>query len=447
MKKLLTILLALLLLFGSAACAKQEAAAVTKQEEEKPAVAKQEEEKPAVAKQEEEKPAADPAQFKTIGDVLEYESPSSCCYEDLYIHIFEKDGVFYRVDADITEEISQKVFDIDYFDPDKDQKTRDLLGDLPIRRTFVLSEALFSQAELDALAGKTGQDLLDMGFVPGGSYGFGEEASWAALDKGPFQYQVNFVEHAVVEDDDPNVAEVIRPLTVKDAAYCAVSDYCTERDLDLKGGRTLAEYEEQFNWEDETVFYSIPEIPLAESPFQILADVFAVLNDTDEADETPAYSSAITDTMYIIAFDKEGAYYRVEAEIPEDVTAQLNVIDFFDEKRDEKYEALLGPLPVTRVADLSAVIPAQEELDALVGMTGQELLDMGFAYGSGYSFFDKAEMYLVKDLCEYHFYFNETVPEREDYDEALDEIMQGLTVAKVEFFQLSEICSDPDLAY
>ena len=72
---------------------------------------------------------------------------------------------------------------------------------------------------------------------------------------------------------------------------------------------------------------------------------------------------------------------------------------------------------------------------------------MGFAYGSGYSFFDKAEMYLVKDLCEYHFYFNETVPEREDYDEALDEIMQGLTVAKVEFFQLSEICSDPDLAY
>ena len=166
MKKLLTILLALLL-FGAAACAKQEAASVAKQEEEKPAVAKQEEEKPAAAKQEEEKPAADPAQFKTIGDVLEYESPSSCCYEDLYIHIFEKDGVFYRVDADITEEISQKVFDIDYFDPDKDQKTRDLLGDLPIRRTFVLSEALLSQAELDALAGKTGQDLLDMGFVPG----------------------------------------------------------------------------------------------------------------------------------------------------------------------------------------------------------------------------------------------------------------------------------------
>ena len=439
MKKLLTILLALLLLFGAAACAKQEAAAVTKQEEEKPAVAKQEEEKPAVAKQEEEKPAADPAQFKTIGDVLEYESPSSCCYEDLYIHIFEKDGVFYRVDADITEEISQKVFDIDYFDPDKDQKTRDLLGDLPIRRTFVLSEALLSQAELDALAGKTGQDLLDMGFVPGGSYGFGEEASWAALDKGPFQYQVNFVEHAVVEDDDPNVAEIIRPLTVKDAAYCAVSDYCTERDFDLKGGRTLAEYEEQFNWETETVFYSIPEIPLAESPFKTLGDAFAC--------QSEAYQAAASDDMYIYVFDKDGAYYRVEAPITQELLERVDALDFFDENYEQERTDLIGHLPITRVADLSACIPPQEELDMLVGMTGEEVLQMGFEYGSGYSFADKAEVYLVNNLCEYRFCFNETVPEMEDYDSALDEIMKGLTVAKVEFFQLSDVCSDPDLAY
>ena len=457
MKKLLTILLALLLLFGAAACAKQEAAAVTKQEEEKPAVAKQEEEKPAVAKQEEEKPAvakqeeekpaADPAQFKTIGDVLEYESPSSCCYEDLYIHIFEKDGVFYRVDADITEEISQKVFDIDYFDPDKDQKTRDLLGDLPIRRTFVLSEALLSQAELDALAGKTGQDLLDMGFVPGGSYGFGEEASWAALDKGPFQYQVNFAEHAVVEDDDPNVAEVIRPLTVKDAAYCAVSDYCTERDFDLKGGRTLAEYEEQFNWETETVFYSIPEIPLEDSPFKVLADVFAVLNQTDDEGNTPSYGASMSDALYVAAFEKDGACYRVEGAIPPEMAVQLNAIDFFDEERDDKQQVLLSPLPVTRVGDLSACRLSQAELDALVGKTGQELLDMGFEYGMGYSFWDDTQFYMNNGLFSYTVYMNEKVPEREDYDAVLDELFRPMTVQKVEVDGIADIASDIDLLW
>ena len=200
--------------------------------------------------------------------MLDYESPSSSCYEDLYVHVFEKDGVFYRVEADLTEDLFQKVFDIDFFDPDKEQKTKALLGDLPVKQAFVLSDVLLSQAELDALAGKTGQDLLNMGFVPQGSYGFSEDMSWASLDKGPFDYQFNFVEHVPVEEDDPNVAEVIRTLTVKDAAYSAVSDYSTEHDFDLKGGRTLAEYEGQFDDEDETVFYSIPEIPLAESPFK-----------------------------------------------------------------------------------------------------------------------------------------------------------------------------------
>lgn len=412
MKKLLTILLALLLLLSAAAC--------TKKEEEKPA-------------------AADPVQFKTIGDVLDYESPSSSCYEDLYVHVFEKDGVFYRVEADLTEDLFQKVFDIDFFDPDKEQKTKALLGDLPVKQTFVLSDVLLSQAELDALAGKTGQDLLNMGFVPQGSYGFSEDMSWASLDKGPFDYQFNFVEHVPVEEDDPNVAEVIRTLTVKDAAYSAVSDYSTEHDFDLKGGRTLAEYEGQFNDEDETVFYSIPEIPLAESPFKTIGDAFACQSET--------YQATAAEDKYIYVFAKDGAYYRVEAAITQELLDKIDALDFLDENYSQNLTDLIGPLPITRVADLSACIPPQEELDALVGATGQELLDMGFEYGSGYTFFDKAEMYLVKDLCEYHFYFNETVPERENYDEALDEIMQGLTVAKVEFFQMSDICSDPYLAY
>jgi hypothetical protein len=92
-------------------------------------------------------------------------------------------------------------------------------------------------------------------------------------------------------------------------------------------------------------------------------------------------------------------------------------------------------------------MPAQEELDALVGMTGRELMDMGFEQGMGYSFWDKAEFYLTKDLFEYHFYFNETVPEREDYDEVLDEILSSLTVARAEIFDLADVCSDPNLIW
>ena len=375
--------------------------------------------------------------FKTLGDVLECESPASTCYDNLYVHIFEKDGVFYRAEADITSEIFYALYEIDFFDPDRDAKTKALLSDLPIRAIYVLSDAMLTKAELKGLKGKTGQDLLDMGFVPQGSYGFNDGMSFVDLDQGPFSYRIDFKEMDLAVGDDPNLAEIIRPLTVKKASFTGnLSGYATQEVFDITGGRSLEDYESFYT---ETVFYEIPEIPLEDSPFKTLADVFAA--------EGELYAFSISPDKFASAFPVDGVYYRVEAEIPADVYEKLDAIDFFDETREEQEQALLSPLPVTRVGDLSNGIPAKEELDALVGLTGQDLLEMGFEYGSGYSFWDKAEMYLVQGLYEYHVYFNEKVPEMENYDEALDELMPTLTVEKVEFFMLSGVCSDPDLAW
>ena len=375
--------------------------------------------------------------FKTLGDVLECESPASTCYDNLYVRIFEKDGVFYRAEADITSEIFYALYEIDFFDPDRDAKTKALLGDLPIRAIYVLSDAMLTKAELKDLKGKTGQDLLDMGFVPQGSYGFNDGMSFVDLDKGPFSYQIDFKEKDVAVGDDPNLAEIIRPLTVKKASFNGnLSGYATQEVFDITGGRSLEDYESFYT---ETVFYEIPEIPLEDSPFKTLADVFAAMGEL--------YAFSTSPEKFAIVFPVDGVYYRVEAEIPADVYEKLDAIDFFDGTREEQEQALLSPLPVTRVGDLSNGIPAKEELDALVGLTGQDLLDMGFEYGSGYSFWDKAEIYLVQGLYEYHVYFNEKVPEMENYDEALDELMPTLTVEKVEFFMPAGICSDTDLVW
>ena len=277
-----------------------------------------------------------------------------------------------------------------------------------------------------------------MGFVPQGSYGFGDGSSFVYLDKGPFSYQIDFKEKDVeLTDGDPNLAEIIRPLTVKQASFNGdLSDYATWEVFDINGGRSLEDYESFYT---ETVFYEIPEIPLEDSPFKTLADVFAA--------EGELYAFSISPDKFASAFPVDGVYYRVEAEIPADVYEKLDAIDFFDETREEQEQALLSPLPVTRVGDLSNGIPAKEELDALVGLTGQDLLEMGFEYGSGYSFWDKAEMYLVQGLYEYHVYFNEKVPEMENYDEVMDELMPTLTVEKVEFFMPAGICSDTDLVW
>ena len=99
------------------------------------------------------------------------------------------------------------------------------------------------------------------------------------------------------------------------------------------------------------------------------------------------------------------------------------------------------------MGDLSAVLPAQEELDALVGMTGEELLDMGFEYGMGYSFWETTDFYLTRGLVDYVVTFNEKVPEMDDYDDVLDELIRPMTVQKVQIDGLSAICSDPDLLW
>lgn len=169
--------------------------------------------------------------FKTLGDVLDYESPTSCCYEDLFIYVFEREGVFYRVESDVTPEIFEEYCAIDYFDEQKDQKTKSLLGELPVKRIDDLSAAMPGQAELDKLVGKTGQELLDMGYAPTGSYGFGEDISMAFLAMGPFEFQFDFAEN-VPSQDDYDVEETIKPLTVKHVEFATFSDYCTDRDFE-----------------------------------------------------------------------------------------------------------------------------------------------------------------------------------------------------------------------
>ena len=220
MKKLLTVLLIALLILSAAACAKNTPASSS----------------------------VDPAQWKTLGDIWEYEFWGSVVEEGTYIRAFKAEDGYYRVETDVPQDVAEKLDAIDFFDKTMEEQEKALMKDLPIKTIINLSEVLLSQSDLDALAGKTGQELLDMGFVPQGSNGFStqEQLSWATLEKGPFVYEVTFQEYVDV-DDDPNIAAVIRPLTVKSVTFSGVSQYATDKAFDINGGKSLADYEAMFN--------------------------------------------------------------------------------------------------------------------------------------------------------------------------------------------------------
>ena len=80
-----------------------------------------------------------------------------CCY------VFEKDGVTYRALAELPEGVSDKIWEVEY-DEDYDKNIAALISDIPLTQFENLTKGQPTQADCDALVGKTGQELLDDGW-------------------------------------------------------------------------------------------------------------------------------------------------------------------------------------------------------------------------------------------------------------------------------------------
>ena len=175
-----------------------------------------------------EAPTAEPAvteetaEFKTMGDVFVYESPNNGCNETKYVYVFEKDGVFYRAVAELPADVSETIWALDFFDEKYSEKLQEAIAPLPIAELENLTERIPAQTELDALIGKTGQELKDEGWTI---------SAWQlddmefTLNHGPFAYTV-FMEGDYVPNENYDFDEDadFAPLKVKSVTYCGIGD-------------------------------------------------------------------------------------------------------------------------------------------------------------------------------------------------------------------------------
>lgn len=106
--------------------------------------------------------------------------------------------------------------------------------------------------------------------------------------------------------------------------------------------------------------------PSADGPFATLGDVFA----SDHSD----FLSIYDDSSYTCVFDFDGKYYRVSADLSKEIYDKLQAGNGSLATEEE----VLGPVAVTKTETIDEDIPTQEELDALAGKTGAELLDAGY---------------------------------------------------------------------
>ena len=139
--------------------------------------------------------------------------------------------------------------------------------------------------------------------------------------------------------------------------------------------------------------------------------------------------SMTMDGIYVYAFELGGSYYRAVAEMPTETFDAYMALDFSDEQYDEKAQALLGDLAITRIEDLNQAVPTQEQLDALVGKTFGELLEDGWMF-DGYNF---EEMIFTgnHDISMYELTMEGEAPA--DYSDFTDEDLKDFTVVSAKY--------------
>lgn len=150
-----------------------------------------------------------------------------------------------------------------------------------------------------------------------------------------------------------------------------------------------------------------------------MSDVFALENRQNE-------QTALYGDYFIYAFELDGTYYQAIAEISEDIEEELWALDWADPDHDAKQAELIGPKELIRLVNLSDEIIPQEELDALVGKTGQDLLDDGW-YNSGWNL-DNMEFWMNKGAFSYTVIMEGEVGNYEDFD---DEDIGALVIKSV----------------
>ena len=164
--------------------------------------------------------SADIGALRTMGDVFGFEDCGVGYGEGSFVYVFEADGTYYRAIADLPEDVSEALWALDFFDEQHDEKVKEIVAPLEISRLENLSETILPQEELDALIGRTGQELLDDDWYIRG-YNLDTMEFW--MYHGAFAYTVVF-DGTLELTDDFNEEEAIGPLTVKSVTFDGIGD-------------------------------------------------------------------------------------------------------------------------------------------------------------------------------------------------------------------------------
>ena len=145
--------------------------------------------------------------YATIKDAIDEigdEDIGMVNFGDAVYAYFEKDGHYYQLKGDLSEEIQAEFEALDFMDEDYDEKTKEIYGKVEISECLDYTASIPAKEELDACVGKTIGELIEEGFE-GEGWSMDEELTEVDV----FVGKDGFSYHAVVTlpDDFDTEAE------------------------------------------------------------------------------------------------------------------------------------------------------------------------------------------------------------------------------------------------
>ena len=183
-------------------------------------------------------PASDTLSVETIGEALALKGEGefqSATLGKAFVLVFEKDGVYWRVIAELTPEQHDAIVALDILDENHDEKEKELVSPLTVTKIENLNEKKLSDDDMTALVGKTGAELFDSGWTTG--MGYDLDSMEFYLEYAPFSYTVTFEKQEQLENtDDFDEEAAVASLKVVSVSFSGLGNNATE----------IPEYSEEF---------------------------------------------------------------------------------------------------------------------------------------------------------------------------------------------------------
>ena len=138
--------------------------------------------------------AVDPSSWTTVGDALAARTDecASSWDENYYVAVFKAGDSYMRIVGTIDPDTQAKIDAVDWDRKDVSTQIDEAVSGAALKSAEDITGDILSQDALDALVGKTGQQLVDEGWEFQSYFMYGGEQTIATFANGNFAYSMTF---------------------------------------------------------------------------------------------------------------------------------------------------------------------------------------------------------------------------------------------------------------